>query len=157
MLSCTLVGVMKIDAAQKNEHGGLIARHSPGHIRNLHDAPYKLQGLTNASRGSRDKEVIVDTTDPFELAEMSDEHFGKGEYNKAARLFISAAIHGNSENKAALAEIDPTSSKYLNSQHPQSPEAGQYYDNDLTPKIVEYFKIQADELKKHKNMPVKLL
>lgn len=150
ILSCALVSVMKTDASQ--EHGGVIAHHSPAHLRSLHDTPYKPQDTSNTLRSSENKEVISTSTDPFELAEMSDEYFGKGDYKKAANFFISSAIHGNSDNKAALAEIAAGSSKYLNS--PQSTEANQYFETHLTPKLIEYFKLRTAELKKHKDKPV---
>lgn len=156
ILTCALLSISKTDAAQKGEQGGVIAQHSPGQVRNLHDTPYMAQELPNSSRNSGSKEVTSTTTDPFELADLSNDYFGKGDYKKAASLFISSVIHGNTDNKAAIAEIDVGSLKYLDSNQAQSAEANVYYEIHLTPKLIEYFKAQAAELKKHKDMPVKL-
>ena len=154
-LSCVLLSVTKIGATQGTEHGGVVVQHSPGHLHRMHDTTIKSHDLINASK-SGNMELTIASTDHFELSEMSDEFFGKGQFNEAAHVFISAAIHGSSESKATLMEIEPESLKYLNSQNPQSEVANSYYKISLTPKLIKYFEVQSAELKKHQSTPVKV-
>lgn len=150
MLSCALLIVAKTDASQKNEHGGVIAEHPPK-LHPLHDATHSLR--SESKNWSR--ELTTNSTDPYELAEKSDELFSVGHFKEAAKLFISSAIHGNYDNKACLVRIDRLSLRYLDLTH-QTQEAELYYKNTLTPKLVTYLETEFAELKKHKDKPVKV-
>lgn len=151
MLSCALLTVANIDASQKREYGGVISQHSPK-LHSLNDATHDLR--SESKSGSR--ELATNSTDPYELAEESDELFSQGRFKEAAKLFISSAIHGNYDNKASLVKIDRLSLRYLDLNTHQTQEANSYYENTLTPKLVIYFETQFAELKKHKDTPVKI-
>jgi|GEM_PF-3256207 len=152
-LSCALLIIAKIGAAQSSEHGGVMTQSPQSHPHRLHEMPIHPHDIRSASK-NENREMT--STDPYELAEKSDELFGQGRFKEAARFFIDSAIYGNYDNKASLVEIDPLSLKYLNSNGHQSAEAESYYENTLTPKLIKYFGTQFSELQKHKDTPVKV-
>ena len=98
-----------------------------------------------SSQPSRRSIELKTTTDPYELAEKSDESFNKQNFQDAAKFLIDSAIYGNEDNISFLYDIDPSSIKDLSSKK-----------NELISKVVSHMEQQYEILQKYKNKPITL-
>ncbi len=105
--------------------------------------------------GSKKKigeENKMESTDPYDLDEKSNEFFGKKEFENSAKYFVLSAMNGHEDNINVLYEIDKNARKNL--LNTSINEALSYYDNVLLEKIVQKLKNESEKLEKNRKKPI---
>lgn len=98
-----------------------------------------------SSQPSRRSIELKTTTDPYELAEKSDEYFNKKNFQDAAKFLIDSAIYGNEDNIFFLYDIDSSSIKDLSAKK-----------QELIPKVALHMQQQYKKLQEYKDKPISL-